>query len=143
MIFTDVCYDARMPIKQLTPYLNFNGTAREAIKLYQAALGAKIEGDPMPFEKDPSRVMHARLQLGGGMVMLSDAMPGQPVPEASNQHVTLDYTDVNEMKRAFETLSTGGKVTMPLQDTFWGATFGMLTDRFHINWMFNCDKPKS
>jgi PhnB protein len=143
MIFTDVCYDARMSIKQLTPYLNFNGTAHEAIKLYQSALGAQLGGDPMPFEKDASRVMHARLQIGGGMVMLSDSMPGQPVPESSNQHITLDYSDVNEMKRAFEALSAGGKVTMPLQDTFWGATFGMLTDRFHINWMFNCDKPKS
>ena len=129
-----------MPIKQLTPYLNFSGTAREAIKLYQAALGARIEGEEMPFEKDPSRIMHAMLAIGPGMVMLSDAPPNMTVPAESNAHVSLDYTDVNEMKQAFELMSAGGKVTMPLQDTFWGATFGMLTDRFNIRWMFNCNK---
>ena len=69
-----------MPIKQLTPYLNFNGTAREAIKLYQAALGATLKADPAPWEKDPSRVMHAELELGAGTVMLSDAMPETPRP---------------------------------------------------------------
>ena len=129
-----------MPIKELTPYLNFNGNAREAIKLYQAALGAKIEGEEMPFEKDPTRIMHARIKLGPGIVMLSDAPPNMTVPAESNAHVSLDYSDVNEMKQAFELLSAGGKVTMPLQDTFWGATFGMLTDRFNIRWMFNCNK---
>ncbi len=131
-----------MSIKQLTPFLNFNGQAREAIKLYQTALGAKIEGEPMTFEKDPSRVMHAVLTIGPGTVMLSDTQPNAPAPSTSNTHVSLDYTDAAEMKRAFEQMSAGGKVTMPLQDTFWNATFGMLTDKFDINWMFNCNKPK-
>jgi PhnB protein len=132
-----------MSIKQLAPYLNFNGTSHEAIKLYQSALGAKVEGDIMPFDKDPSRVMHARLTIGPGMVMISDGPPNMQVPTTSNAHISLDYTDVAEMTKAFELLSAGGKVTMPLQDTFWGAHFGMLTDRFHINWMFNCEKRKA
>ena len=131
-----------MSIKQLAPYLNFNGTAYEAIKLYQSALGAKIEGEIMPFENDKSRVMHARMTIGPAMVMLSDGQPNMQIPTTSNAHISLDYTDLGEMKQAFELLSAGGKVTMPLQDTFWGATFGMLTDKFHIHWMFNCDKVK-
>src|SRR5689334_22449916 len=129
-----------MSIKQVNPYLNFNGNAHAAIKLYQAALGAKLEGDVMPFDKDPGRVMHARLTIGEGLVMLSDGPPGKSVPTETNVWVSLDYTDVDEMKRAFEHLSDGGKVEMALQDTFWGATFGMLADKFGIHWMFNCNK---
>ena len=130
-----------MAIKTVTPYLNFDGTARDAITLYEKALGAKSEG-VMPFEKDPNRVMHARVQLGGGLIMISDTQPGMPLVQGSNAHVTLDYdySDVGEMRRAFDALAEGGKVTMPLQDTFWGATFGMLTDRYGINWMFNATK---
>lgn len=132
-----------MPIKQVNPYLNFGGNANDAIKLYESALGAKAD-NVMPFDKDPSRVMHARLHFaGGGMVMLSDGPPNMTVPTESNTHVSLDWSDADEMKRAFEALSAGGKVTMPLADQFWGATFGMLTDRYGIHWMFNCEKKKS
>lgn len=128
-----------MAIKSVVPYLNFDGTGRDAIALYERALGAKAEA-VMPFEKDPGRVMHAALHLGGGQVMLSDVMPGMAVAKDSNAHVSLDYDDLDEMKRAFAALGDGGEVTMPLQDTFWGATFGMLTDRYGIRWMFNANK---
>lgn len=128
-----------MAIKSVVPYLSYDGTARDAIALYERALGAKADA-VMPFEQDPDRVMHATLRVGGGQVMLSDAMPGTPVAKDSNVHVSLDYDDVDEMKRAFATLGEGGTVTMPLQDTFWGATFGMLADRYGIRWMFNCNK---
>src|SRR2546423_559365 len=131
-----------MPIKQLNPYLNFNGNAAEAIKLYEKVLGARTEG-VMPFDNDPNRVMHARLQIGPGLIMLSDGPPNMTVPKDSNAHISLDYSDVDEMRRVFDGLATGGTITMALQDTFWGATFGMLTDKFGIHWMFNFDKPKS
>ena len=131
-----------MAIKTVTPYLNFDGAARDAITLYEKALGAKSEG-VMPFDTDPNRVMHATLKLGAGQVMISDVQPGMKLAQGSNAHVTLDYDNADEMKRAFATLGEGGKVTMPLQDTFWGATFGMLTDRYGINWMFNCAKAPS
>jgi PhnB protein len=142
-----------MPIKQLNPYLMFNGNAAEAIALYEKALGAKAEnvqrfgdmpggGADMP-PALKSRVMHAVLSLGPGTIMMSDARPDDPQPTTSNTHITLDIDDLAEAKQKFEALSAGGKVTMPLQDTFWGATFGTLTDRFGINWMFNCEKKKS
>ena len=141
-----------MAIRQLNPYLNFNGTADQAIKLYEGALGAKVEnvmrfGDQagMPVAPaDKNRVMHAVLRLGAGMVMVSDTMPSQPVStDGSNVHVTLDFDDAAEMIQKFDALAKGGNVTMPLQDTFWGAKFGMLTDAFGIRWMFNCEQRKN
>jgi PhnB protein len=140
-----------MAIKQVNPYLSFGGDAAKAIALYEKALGAKTENlqrfgevpgmQVAPENKD--RVMHAVLQLGAGVVMVSDGPPGQPVPKESNQHVTLDFDDPADMDRRFDALSAGGKIVMPLQDTFWGARFGMLTDAFNINWMFNCQAKKT
>jgi len=75
--------------------------------------------------------------------MLSDGMPGVPVAKDSNTHVSLDFDDPADMTAKFAALAAGGKVTMPLQDTFWGAKFGMLTDAFGIKWMFNCEQKKS
>ena len=140
-----------MAVKSLNPYLNFNGTAEKAIKLYESALGAKASnvmryGDSPDSKFGPehkNRVMHAHLEIGGGKIMLSDSMPNAPVPSDSNVHVTLDFDDPADMARKFEALSSGGKVTMPLQDTFWGAKFGMLTDALGIHWMFNCETRKA
>ncbi|HYO21728.1 MAG TPA: VOC family protein, partial [Flavisolibacter sp.] len=55
-------------------------------------------------------------------------------------HLSLNFSDAARIQQVFAAMSDGGKVTMPLQDTFWGATFGMLTDQYGINWMFNYDK---
>jgi PhnB protein len=135
-------------IKQLNPYLNFDGTGAKAIALYEKALGAKAHdvmryGDipgntPAPENKD--RVIHARLELGGGTVMISDTPANMPAAPTGNVHVCLDFDDVSDMKTKFGALAEGGKVTMPLQDTFWGATFGMVVDAYGISWMFNCTK---
>jgi PhnB protein len=139
-----------MAIKKLNPYLNFNGTAAQAIQLYEKVLGAKTEGlmrfgdtpGTAPAEKD--RVMHALLRIGEGVIMASDTMASAPVNTdgRGNVHITLDFDDPMDMARKFEGLATGGKVTMPLQDTFWGARFGMVTDAYGINWMFNCEIKK-
>ncbi|HEU4383948.1 MAG TPA: VOC family protein [Anaeromyxobacteraceae bacterium] len=137
-----------MAVKQVNPYLLFNGKAEQAIKLYQSALGARTEslsrfGEVQGTQFAPehrNRVMHALLRIGVGVVMLSDTMPNEPVPTQGNVEVCLDFDDVGEMRTRFEALSAGGKVRLPLQDTFWGATFGMLTDAFGIRWMLNCAK---
>jgi PhnB protein len=139
-----------MAIKNLNPYLNFNGTADKAIQLYESALGAKVEnvsrfGDAQGMDVPPdqkNRVLHAVLRLGDGAVMLSDTMPNMPAPAGNNVHVSLNCDDVADMTKKFDALSVGGKVTMPLQDTFWGAKFGMLVDAFGIHWMFNCETRK-
>jgi PhnB protein len=137
-----------MAIKQLNPYLNFDGTGAKAIELYQRALGAKVEriqrfGD-MPGSNAPpgtqDRVLHAVLKIGPALVMLSDTMPGMPFTPEGNAHICLDFDDEADMTQRFDALGSGGKITMPLQDTFWGAKFGMLTDAFGVRWMFNHEK---
>jgi PhnB protein len=72
--------------------------------------------------------------------MISDTMRHMPLSAGNNVHVTLDFVDVDDMAKKFDALSVGGKVTMALNDTFWGARFGMLVDKFGIQWMFNCEK---
>ena len=141
-----------MAIKQINPYLNFNGDAAQAVKLYESALGAKVErlsrfgdmpsSDATPETKD--RVMHAVLRLGdAGMIMLSDIMPGMPHNPGSNHYVCLDFDDAADMTQKFDALSAGGKVGMPLTDTFWGAKFGILVDAYGVQWMFNCEAKKA
>jgi len=141
-----------MAIKKLNPYLNFDGDAAQAVKLYESALGAKVESlsrmgempnsTTAPEHKD--RVMHALLRLGElGVLMISDSPPGAPSVKGTNCYIVLDFDDVSDMEQKFNALASGGKVNMPLNDTFWGARFGMLTDAFGVNWMFNCELKKS
>jgi PhnB protein len=131
----------------------FDGTADQAIQLYEKALGARVDGTVMRFGDAPSmghtppaggehRVMHAQLRIGEGVLMLSDGMPGSATPRETNTHVALAFEDVDALAKSFDALALGGQITMPLQDTFWGARFGMLTDAYGIHWMFNCELKK-
>ena len=140
-----------MAIKKLNPYLNFNGTAEKAIKLYETALGVKTDrimrfGDVAEMKVAPEHknlVMHAALFIGEGIIMVSDCQPNQPSTTGDNIQVSLDFDNVADMAKKFDALSAGGKVILPLQDMFWGAKFGMLKDAYGINWMFNCELKKS
>lgn len=141
-----------MTIKCLNPYLMFNGEAADAIALYQRALGATLAGPLMRYGDVPGqtfpeevqrRVMHARLEVNGEVLMVSDSHPDNPVPRVSNLSVALDFDDLDHATRVFEALAAGGKVTVPLHDTFWGAVFGALDDPFGVAWMFNCQKASA
>jgi PhnB protein len=137
-----------MAIKNVTPYLMFNGTAEKAIRLYEKALGAKTEhlqrfgeipnSNPSPDSKD--RIIHALLRLGENMLMISDCQPADVVQTGDSVHVCVDFDDETDMKKKFDALAADGKVTVAVHDTFWGAKFGMLVDPFGVNWMFNCSK---
>jgi PhnB protein len=137
-----------MAIKKLNAYLNYDGTAAKAIALYEKVLGAKTEGlqkfGDMPGGQVPpeqkDRIMHSVLHIGESIIMISDVMPGQPPAVGNNVSLALDFGDEADMAQKFDGLSAGGKITMPLQDTFWGARFGMLVDAYGISWMFNCPK---
>ncbi|MCK6547026.1 glyoxalase/bleomycin resistance/extradiol dioxygenase family protein [Myxococcota bacterium] len=139
-----------MAIKQLNPYLMFNGTAAKAIAHYEKALGAKTEGlmrygdipggDQKPSPDKADLVIHALLHVGAGVVMVSDCTPDQPAITGNNVNVTLDFDDLADMTRRFDALAQGGRVLVALHDTFWGATFGVVVDPFGISWMFNCQK---
>ena len=128
----------------------FNGNCEEALKFYETTLGGEIK-DLMRFEGSPAenmsedkqKVMHSHFAVDGNVLfMASDSgFGGAVAPTGGMVHLSLNFTDAGRIQQVFAAMSDGGNVTMPLQDTFWGATFGMLTDRFGVNWMFNHDKP--
>jgi PhnB protein len=64
---------------------------------------------------------------------------GPELNMGNNFSLSANTKDINEADRIFNALSKGGKVTMPMENTFWGSYFGSLTDKFGINWMVNCD----
>jgi PhnB protein len=141
-----------MSVTKLNPYLHFDGTADQAIALYQRALGATTSGPIMRYgdvdgptlaPEHKNRVMHAELRIGGGAVMVSDTQPGQAALATAAVAIALHFSDLHDMERKFDALAAGGKVTIPLGNTFWGARFGMLTDAFGVRWMFNGELKKS
>lgn len=137
-------------MEPITPYLNFDGNAAEALAFYGKAFGGEIlfqqtYGDG-PMEGAPEwkdKIMHATFQAGSLTLMASDVMdPKYKVATGTNTQLSLNFKHEEDIDRVFAALSEGANITMPLQDTFWGAKFGMLVDKFGINWMFNHDKPK-
>lgn len=135
-------------MKNLNVYLTFSGTCKDALALYKEALGGEIVSlqtfgeAPTPNIPDDQKnnVMHAEFRAGDIYFMASDSMPEQPVILGNAVTLSIGLDSLEEQESIFSKLSDGGAVTMPLQDTFWGARFGMLTDKFGINWMLNCDK---
>mgnify|MGYP001601744958 CR=1 FL=1 len=136
-------------MEAIIPYLTFNGDATEGLDFYSKALYGEVVfkqtfgESPMESPEDQKdKVMHASFKAGDLNFLVSDGMPAQPVSGGSNLSLSLNFTDVETIDKTFAALSEGGKVTMELQDTFWGAKFGMLTDKYGFNWMFNHDYKK-
>jgi PhnB protein len=135
---------------QWNPYLGFNGNCQEAFKYYERVLGGKIimmmmhadmpaeaQGQTPPEWKN--KIMHARLVVGDQVLMGSDAPPDH-FEKTQGMSVALQVNDPIEAERIFAALADNGTVRMPIQPTFWAIRFGMLTDRFGIPWMVNCEK---
>jgi PhnB protein len=133
----------------LNAYLFFDGRCAEALAIYADLLGGKVEfsqtygdspaaADAGPEAKD--MIMHASLRIGDDVVMASDSPPQyQEKPQGFS--MSLGFTDLAKARRVFDALAEGGTVKMPMEKTFWAAGFGMLTDRFGIPWMINCENP--
>jgi PhnB protein len=134
----------------VTPYIMFNGNCEEGLNFYVKALRGRIrslqrfEGSTVEaMEKDKCKVLHAVFEADGCTFMASDSGEGGTALSKNGMvHLSLNFTDPDEQKRVFAALSEGAIVGMPLQDTFWGARFGMLTDKFGVNWMLNCEIKK-
>lgn len=132
-------------MRSLNPYLTFNGQAREAMAYYHDCFGGEIvaqqsfaeAGMPAPAGYE-NQVMHSELQAPGIRLMMSDGMPGWPAANGTQITLCLQLDDTAEQDRLFQSLSAGGSVLHPLENTFWGARFGQVTDRFGIQWMLNC-----
>ncbi|MDB5390044.1 MAG: glyoxalase/bleomycin resistance protein/dioxygenase [Planctomycetaceae bacterium] len=134
---------------KVNAYLTFDGKCDAAFQFYEKCLGGKIvfkmtHGDsPMCDQMPPNMkdtIMHARMVIGEGIIMGSDAPPDRYAkPQGFN--VALNMSDPAEAERIFQSLSQNGVVMMPLQETFWALKFAMFVDQFGIPWMINCEKP--
>jgi PhnB protein len=137
--------ETAMAITQVNPYIHFNGDAAQAIKHYEAVLGAKVERSMTygqmpgntPKSENKDRVLHCALKLGACTLMLSDAPAEQAGIVGTNVEVSLAYDNEDELRKAFDGLSQDGQVVLPLHEAFWGGTFGMLVDRFGVAWAVN------
>jgi PhnB protein len=138
-------------MKDVVTYLNFDGNCREALEFYAKCLGSEVT--LMPFSEGPrdlpaaakeagQRIMHGRLTKGKTILMASDCVPGMNFQPGNNFSISLECESMDEIEKLFAALGENGKVTMPLQDMFWGARFGMITDQFGVNWMLNFELPK-
>jgi PhnB protein len=135
-------------MSQVIAFLRFDGDCREAMEFYKRCFEGELfllpyAEAPVEFRKGTeTRIMHSTLTKGSPILMAADIMPGTPWQAGNNFSVSVHPESLEETERLFIALSEGGKVTMPLQGTFWGARFGMLVDRFGISWMFNFAHPK-
>ena len=134
---------------KLSPYIMFPGNAEEALKFYEKCLHGEIKylgrfkDFPMESpEEYKDKVMHASFYFGENLIMACDNIPGETPLGDSNIQLSMDVPDIVELEVVFNKLANEGKVTMPLQDTHWGARFGMLTDKFGIKWMFSHENEK-
>ncbi len=127
----------------LSPYLNFNGNAAEAMKFYQSVLGGELTmqtfGETNMAKKpdEKNKIVHAVLKSEALVLMASDVGTGMHANFGDNVHMSLTGQDKEKLTEVFIGLSRGGKVNMPLAKQFWGDTFGMLTDKFGVHWMVN------
>jgi len=128
---------------QIQPYLSFNGRCEEAIEFYKKSLGAQVEAlmrfkeNPQPEYNPPgsdNKVMHACLRIGESTLMASD---GACTGGTKFEGITLSVqaATVPEAELLFAALAEGGKVTMPMTETFFSPRFGMLEDKFGVAWM--------
>lgn len=134
----------------IVTYLAFDGQCEAAFKFYEKALRGKILmmlrmadaplGMPVPPGSE-NHIMHARLQVGDRFLMGGDAPQHIPFTPPAGFSVNIMVDTPVEADSIFGALSEDGKITMPIGETFWAARFGMLTDKFGVPWMINCEKP--
>ena len=132
-------------------YLTFDGDCEEAFDYYKSVFGGEFavkqrfsDGPPEMMgvaEDEKNRIMHVSLPLGDNVLMGSDTAQGHAGPLVKGNNFSISFTPSSraEADAAFDKLKDGGKETMPMQETFWGSYFGMVTDRYGVQWMINMD----
>lgn len=138
----------------VNPYLSFTDNCEEAFNFYKSVFGGEFDGGVMRFGEVPeefqgeqsekNKVMHISLPIGKGTYLMGSDTPASmgTIVKGSNYSIAVHPDSEEEATRLFNGLSAGGQVTMPLDKTFWGAYFGMFTDKFGIQWMVNYDYNK-
>lgn len=138
----------------LHPYLNFAGNTREVVEYY-----ARVFQTPPPYimtfgemPADPDHpmsqearnlVMHASIDIAGGKLMFSDVTPDMKLTQGNNISLTVVTQDQEQIVRWFNALKEGGQIHMDLQETFWSKCYGMLTDKYGIEWQFDLDSGET
>ena len=132
---------------KMNTYVNFSGTCSAAFRYYEKHLGAKV-GIMMTHGQAPDQsrvnpewkdaVLHARISIGDTELMAADIPNAEPMRSA---YLTLRTDTDTEAERVFSALSDGGKILMPMQETFFASRFGQVRDRFGINWMILRERP--
>ncbi|EGG32730.1 VOC family protein [Paenibacillus sp. HGF5] len=130
---------------RMNPYLVMDGNAKEAIQFYEKALDAQVimvqtfgempanPDFPLP-ESARDRISHALLKVGETDLMFSDTFPGQPVQSSNQVQICIMTDQAEQAKRIYEALREGGQVVMPLQETFWSPAYGIVADKYGVNW---------
>jgi len=140
---------------KVSTYLNFTRNTEAAFTFYKSVFGTEYSapigrfrdiplqpGQPPLSAADLDLVMHVALPILNGHELMGTDAPesmGFKVNMGNNVYISLQPDSRVETKRLFESLAAGGKVEMSLQEMFWGAYFGSLTDKFGVQWMFNCE----
>ncbi|MBV7408705.1 VOC family protein [Maritimibacter sp. DP1N21-5] len=130
---------------QPIPYVFLKDTARAAFTFWGEVFGATPEimpaGDMFP--DNPEGVMHAALKVGDGWIYGSDDLSGNPVAPMAGCNIHVSFPTVEEARAAFDKLSQGGEIRMPLEKSFWAPAFGTLSDRFGVRWMVSADASET
>ncbi|WP_157155956.1 MULTISPECIES: VOC family protein [unclassified Diaminobutyricimonas] len=129
---------------QLNAYLNFRDNTKEVMTFYQSVFGGELDTSTFgeyQASEDPSeqdKIMHAQLTTDNGLVLMAADTPNNmELVNGTNFALSLSGDDEAELRRYWDKLSDGGQVTMPLTAAEWGDTFGMLVDRYGVNWLVN------
>ena len=138
-----------MPSK-LNPYISFKDNARQAMEFYKSVFGGKLAISTFKefhASEDPAegnKVMHSVLEADNGITfMASDTPASMEYHPGASISMSLSGDNETELRGYWDKLSQGGQVTMPLEKAPWGDTFGMLSDRFGINWLVNISPEKA
>ena len=140
-------------LSKVGTYLNFSRNTEEAFNFYKSVFGGEFLGDIMSLgdapvqegmpplaKEDKNLVMHIALPIMGNHLLMGTDAPeslGFKMNFGNNIHICLEPNTREETKRLFDALAKGGTVTMNLDDMFWGAYYGTVTDKFGVQWMFN------
>ncbi|WP_426409180.1 VOC family protein [Bradyrhizobium ganzhouense] len=133
----------------VSAYLFYQDTCEAAFNYYAKVLGGKVDAmmrlsDAPPSDMPPGppgrekTIMHARLSLPGGAVLMASDTPPEHFQKPQGFSISVTVADPAEGERKFNALADGGTVTMPFSKTFWAKGFGMCVDKFGIPWMVNC-----
>ena len=138
-------------MKQINSYLTFNGNCREAMTFYQQCLGGELFLQPigtspmsemMPPQMKDS-ILHATLTHGNVIIMGSDMVGENGLVRGNAMSMMLNCSSEIEIREVYDQLASEGDATHPLENTFWGALFGGLTDKFGNRWLLNFDKNQA